>query len=454
MNKKAIPSILAVILLLLGVGGGVLLVNREQVFRIGASPELTPRDVRLSNITTNSFTVTWVTDSPTVGFLNWGETSNLGNTQQTQTASSPTVVHTATIQGLTRGRTYYFAVNSNGAAFLNNGAPYSQITQSQNTPGESFRMSGAVVDQSGSPVGGAVVFATIGKNVWSVQASATGNWILNAVSTDTNPEVDIFVQAGPAGISAAKANAANANPLPVLTLGKTHDFRGSGSTTLDSSLSQGQVQTSGQTREATNRLNTQATTQTTSQSTTNVTLRSVENGETVSTTRPQFFGDAPANTRIEITINSPIKLSGTTTSASDGRWSYTPTTDLPEGNHTITLKWFDASGVAKTLTRTFVVDVDAQTPAFESSPTGTLRPQATTTPRATASPTASIRPTQTATPTPVSSVSATPKKTIAPTPIATVSALPEAGAPWAAIALGTFGAIMTFAGIAISRKNY
>ena len=84
MKKPAnkIPTILGVLILIIGVVAGVFLVQKAQIFKIGANPESTPQDVRVTNVSNNSATISWVTDNETVAFVNWGDTDSLGETTQ------------------------------------------------------------------------------------------------------------------------------------------------------------------------------------------------------------------------------------------------------------------------------------------------------------------------------------------------------------------------------------
>lgn len=437
MNKKrTLPSLLGVFLLLSGVAGGVLLVNRQQVFRLGASPDFTPRDVRLSNIKEDSFTVSWVTDKPSVGFINWGETSNLGSTQQSVAGGQTTTVHAANIQGLSKGRTYYFAINSNGTSYQNGATPWSQATSSIAQAGTTVRISGTVLEDSGSPAGGVLVFVTQNNFLYSTVASATGNWVISFNSSNKDGEIDVFVQGGERGIATAKSTASNSNPMGAITLGKTHDFRGMDSPDQDTSVTSASISgsNSAPTATPTARLNTSAQSGSAPET---VTLESIENGETIFTNRPQVFGEAPPSTRVNITINSETQITGVTTANTNGEWSFTTPTELEDGDHTVTVRWIDAAGIARTITRNFTVNAQASEPAFESTPTGTLRPTPTAT--------ATARPTTTPTATPVATKSATPA--------ATVSTLPAAGSTEVTIALAVFGLILTALGVFTVKKT-
>ncbi len=131
-----------------------------------------------------------------------------------------------------------------------------------------------------------------------------------------------------------------------------------------------------------------------------VTLKSITNNEIVTSVKPEFFGQGPAGTEIQITVESD-PVTDNVTIPTSGEWSWEIPKDLPEGPHTITITWKDASGILRTLTRNFVVQA-SEGPAFVSTPSAT--------PRTTATPSASP--------------SGTPRATITSTPIATSSGTP------------------------------
>ncbi|HCC08654.1 TPA: hypothetical protein DEP81_01590 [Candidatus Woesebacteria bacterium] len=142
-------------------------------------------------------------------------------------------------------------------------------------------------------------------------------------------------------------------------------------------------------------------------------MDSVNEGETVTSDKPQFFGDGPTGEKITITVHSETEIAGTTTVLSNGSWNWSPPTNLSEGPHTVTISWIDTSGITRTLTRNFVVQA-GELPAFVASSSAT--------PTSTKSPT----------PAPVKSPSSSPVKTT-PTAIstststATPAALPQSG---------------------------
>jgi len=85
-----------------------------------------------------------------------------------------------------------------------------------------------------------------------------------------------------------------------------------------------------------------------------VTLESLDEDEIITSTEPEFFGEGPPGTTITITIESD-PITDQTTISSLGGWNWSPPEGLSEGAHKITITWRDASGILRTLTRTFIV---------------------------------------------------------------------------------------------------
>lgn len=75
INRFKIPTILGLGIIFLGIVIGVYLVLREQVFLSQAAPNLTPRNVTLTNITDDSVVISWQTNSPAASFITFGQGS-------------------------------------------------------------------------------------------------------------------------------------------------------------------------------------------------------------------------------------------------------------------------------------------------------------------------------------------------------------------------------------------
>ena len=80
IKRNKIPTIIGVFVLLIGIFAGVFLLRTTNIFKIGASATATPKDIRVSNLSDSTATISWITGSAVTDFLSWGKTQgNLGN---------------------------------------------------------------------------------------------------------------------------------------------------------------------------------------------------------------------------------------------------------------------------------------------------------------------------------------------------------------------------------------
>jgi len=434
MRKTKIPTILGILVLAIGVIVGVYLVQNRQIFRLKASPEVTPRNVQKTNVSDSSFTVTWTTDKNTEGFIKWGESASSLDKTATTSPIQASNIHSITVYGLIPDSNYFFKINSDGASFDNEGIPWEVKTGLKlTTPPNSVIMSGKVLTQSGSPARNALVYALVGGgDVLSTLTSDNGSWVIPASSArnqslssyieidENSTLVEISVQAGSLGIASAQIYPQSAKPAPDIALGEVYDF-----TSLPPSANIDIPESSIELPDtATKSSGFQVSDSETAEKT--ITLDGVGEGGVITTEEPEFFGEGPPGTEITITIESDPQT-GSVEVNQGGFWRWTPPEGLEEGLHKITLTWRDARGILQTITRSFTINAQ-EGPAFTSTPSASPTPtNITPTPTQTPSPTATptLAPSVTATTTPSPSPTATPTKTPAPTKIATSSGIPD-----------------------------
>jgi hypothetical protein len=383
VTKKAkIPTIIGIIILILSLATGVIFVQSRQLFRLGAEGQNSPKDVRISNINSDSFSVTWMTDIQTTGFIKYGDSvGNITNTK-TEELGSPGYTHLVNVPGLNPQTNYFFKINSGGNDFDNNGIAWQGQTGIAAESGQSSLISGNVLLATGVSAKNAIVYVTAGSKLFSALTSQNGSWIISLPSglSDANSLLEISVLSGQGETSTAQIYSKSANPVPTMILGQTHDFKNlppSESTDIpQASLDAPEMGT------PSSGFIIPENTSTPSAST--VTLKSISNNEIVTSVKPEFFGEGPAGVEIQITVESdPITDNVTVTSS--GEWSWEIPKDLPEGPHTITITWKDASGILRTLTRNFVVQA-SEGPAFVSTPSATPKTSSPSTPLGTSSP--------------------------------------------------------------------
>lgn len=391
IKKLKLPTILGVIVLAFGVVAGIFLINSRQVFKIAANVSAIPKNVRVANITNTSATVSWTTDVKSNGFVKWGGTGVTLNKVATDTEIVERYVHSVDILDIDPNTTIYFKINSNGKDYDNQGVAWQATTlPSGITSTESRIASGTVLNSDAKTPAEAIVYLSINGTVLSSTTSAEGNFVIPISKyLDTVQEttaIEISVQASTFGTALAIVYPKSIKFMPTMILGKSYDFR---TTTIEddnqlpeSSLSLPESIEVSSRFEVTRSSEIKETTSTLS-------VDSIDEGEIITTVDPEFFGSGPKNAEIEIQVESELQT-GIVNTNSKGTWKWSPPNNLEAGEHKLTVKWRDTSGILRTVSRTFIVSA-AEGPAFESTPSAT--PVKTSTPVATSTPSSSLIPT-------------------------------------------------------------
>lgn len=427
MRKVKIPTIIAIIVLTLGLSFSVILVGQKQLLLPKAKSQNAPQNVQISNITDSSFSVSWTTQDKSNGSIIWGKSKTSLNQTTAEETKSQGYTHFATIRNLEPQTIYYFKIISNTSTYDNNGTPWEiQTGSSLNTKNNSSikNISGSVVSSIGTPVNQALVFAKIqGGSLLSTYTSENGNWIIpllelrtedlkNAYQPTGQELIEINVHAGPQGIASAQIYLQDANPTPIITLGQNFDFRGI-TTNKSEAIPTAEILAPEQaTKQPKFNVNDY---ENTGISNNNVTIDSVNEGEVIYTTNPEFFGKAPPNKKITITVESEKPQTTTITANNSGVWRWSPPSGLTPGTHKITVTYRDENGILKSIVKTFVVQAaEANEPAFESTPSASISPTTISTSRPSSTPTPATTPTPTtaiATSTPLIQKTASPSAT-------------------------------------------
>ncbi len=402
--KVRIPTIVGLGLLLLGVGAGIFLVGEGTAgFLPRASEESSPRQVRITNISDSSFTVSFLTDLPAPGYLRYGTTQNQFNTQvaddrdQLTNTSGNYTTHHITVRGLQPATQYYFRLGTGSRQmFDNNGQPFSVRTaRKPDVQPEAKTAYGNVQNEVGNPATHALVYlsapgaAPLSSLVkengsWAVTLSQLRTTDLSSLKTlDPNENIRVQVQGArrtdsleatipasalaptetlifgrePTGSSAV----ASPTPSPIPSSdplvndptdpGQTPSGAGSGGFgTLFTSDESIQIDTA------------------------TPVLIELQDNEVVNTTQPEFVGKAPANSYLQIEVHSEQVYNGVVQTDANGNWNWSPPGELEPGEHTVTLTYTDDLGVQQQLKRTFLVQANTSLPAFVSTPSASLAP--------------------------------------------------------------------------------
>lgn len=477
--KKQIPTILALLILFVGAGAGVFLVGRGADFLPRAGPEESPKNLRITNVSERSFSVSWQTDAPVSGFIQYGPTPSLGSTMtddrdQLSGQTGQFRTHHVTVKGLTPGTQYYFTVGSGSRSMYdNNGSAYTVTTSTATSAVDPKSMYGQVLTQAQTPAEHAVVYVTLeGGAPLSALVKAPGSWALSLSSVLTadlsrsleydpdTTEISIEVLGPDGSITRGVTSTSNDQPVPTIVLGQTFDFRPEQPTTASTpqpspvgltipEVSPGASASGFSLAPIREILDNNYAAEI-------ELINPKEDGEQLNTTTPEFRGIGPEQTTLTITVNSPVAYTGSVITDAEGNFSWTPPAELEPGEHTITVSYRDQAGVLQYFRRTFTVYAQGNSnlPAFTSTPSASIAPSPTPTPRATLTPAptprASAMPTATPRPTASPMVSPTPSPRVSQP--ATTSAIPVAGLPFPTLMALIFGVSLVGAGVMLTRS--
>jgi hypothetical protein len=404
MKKLKIPTIIGLLILTIGVFASVILIKEGPRWLTRAAPETKPKQIQFTNLTDNGFSVSWITDSATSGFVKYGESNQLNQVarddrDEMSGETGDFTTHHVTLRNLKPGTIYQLQIFSANQSQESDGQSL-QVTTATNltlpSPPSDVAY-GTVNTPSGSPADGAIVYLSLpGVTKQSTLVKSSGNWViaLNLARSDDlgsyaqyDPQmttIDLMIQGGNLGSATAVVTTKNDSPVPLITLGQNHDFREEASPLPQEEISEASTSSKFTLEgiEATR----------TATQTSEVTIANPSEEEDVNTQKPEFTGQGPAGKVLEILIESSSTYTDTIVIDESGNWHWTPPANLEPGEHTITITYKDDQGEEKALSHTFTVLAagDSNLPSLTATSSGEASPSP--------SPSPSLRPSPSVTP--------------------------------------------------------
>ena len=448
-QHKKIPGIVGLFVLLIGVGVTVYLAGTQTNLFQHAAPSETPQNIRLTNVTDSSFTVTYQTDSALTGTVALDDSGNtqtiLDDRDQKTGTPQAYVLHSITAKNLTPATQYAFSILSGTTTYLNNGQKFSIKTAATLTvsPSAQAPLAGKIITNQTTSSEILIFATTSDSQTISTLADSNGLYIL-PLNTLRTKDLSSYAVLSPTSTlqilavgSSDKAQAvvsiASSNPVPAMTLGESYDFTQSLEPVASSSATGGFPA-----------FNLDESLRATPQI-----LAPATNDQNYTDAQPLFKGTAPPNEQVTITIHSTDAITKTVTADANGNWSFRPNQPLSPGQHTITISTTNKAGIIQTIQRTFTVYAAGSQVDQSATPSATIAPKPTATPtpkpKATPTPTPKVTVIPTVTPTPT----ITKGPTSTPTPIPPrPTNLPPTGSN-TTVVLGITGIVTTLVGMII-----
>lgn len=421
-NKK-IPTLLALLLLIGGIFATGYLVQTGSPLIGRASPTNVPQNIRVSNITSTSATISYITTQEVQGVVSYGETPTLGQTATDDRAqndpSQPFTVHHITLKNLKPDTTYYYSITSGSETFLNNSVPFEIKTGPPITPSsQKIELKGTLNTVNGTaPPVSIVYITTTNAETLSTLTNTNGQYTLELQNlraknlltfvpiTDTTGLNMVFQGVDIQSLVTLLGN--QINPVPAVTLGNNYDF-----TITNEPRDTSQPETGFPTIAV-------------DQSQMPQIIVPFKNQQFLDQ-KPSFRGTARANSTVFITIN-PQELVAQTTANDSGIWTYRPTVDIVQGENTLIVRAQNAQGVSQTRQETFLVFASGNQVIQSATPSATPTVTIISTPTPTVLP--SVTPTVALSPTPTI-IQVSPTPTVIPTaPVTVITPTPIIGQP-------------------------
>lgn len=425
--NKRIPTIFAIGLITLGIVLTTVIVKMQTNLRSSAESSEEPQNIKITNLSDDSFTITYQTDLATIGSINYGKSKELGNAQLEDITKN---VHSLTVDKLSPDTKYYLAIISGQNIFLNKGVPFEILTGPSIASPSSAKtvIKGKIILPDGNaPKEGLAYLSTNNSQLLSTTVTKEGefNFSLKELRTDDlssylevnkNSVLKLFA-INDALTSTVLLSGEEAYLLPTITLSNDYDF------TMDSVEIASRSAQSSFPSTVTESKNLKPQ------------ILTPKKEQALTDQKPQFRGTGLPNEVVEIIIHSDENIQTQVVADSNGNWTYRPPTNLSPGAHTITIKTRDSEGILTTLTQSFTVFAQGSQVLESATPSAT--------------PTPNITPTPTPTPTLFPSPTITPAFTPIPTSIIETSKgdLPPTGNSSILLIIG--GIIATVVGLAL-----
>lgn len=430
-KQRKIPAIVG-ILVISSVLFIVTYIDRfHNIFNQSNTSYTKAEDIKITNISFGSFTVSWFTSKPAIGLV-----KVIGNTHtiylddlDNDNIGRPRTSHYVTIKNLNENTLYSLKV-INDNLNCNDDIACPTITQKTVSKVAAFYSlppaQGTVLNTEGKSAENAIIYLTLGNNMLlSGRTDSMGLWVIplnNLHSKDfhnitaPNDNENIYIQVkyskelsaqATIDVKSVKQNVT----IPPITIGKIYNFIG---------LSDKKAGTASASKES-NILGAQSNKQKLLNEITptipKVTKSGIdilfpaESGDTTPDNQPQLRGVGTPNKTLTITVNSVTQATQIVVGA-DGTWNWRPPKPLPPGQHTITIQSYE-NGKLITMKKTFIVLKSGEQVLGEATESASLTPTKSPTPSTLPSLTpteALLTPTLTVTITP----SATPTITLTP----------------------------------------
>lgn len=368
MNKSIldhkIPTHIGLVFLCIILGLTIFLLSGKSFLSLRASPAKTPTIVRIANISTTSFTVSFSTASESIGQVSYGESKNpevlVKDDREREINEKPHRLHYFTINNLKPNTEYFFNLISNNETYNDNGEPYTVKTSPANISSriEEKIISGKVIRMDGSYPKEGSVYAQIGNSqLISTILNQDGSFrmiVKNLLTQDlqkideiTDDEKVNLTIIGDGEQATASIFMKDAGSIPTITLSQVYNF-----TSVPGDTAKTATDTAKSTMPLFSNL---------PKSNGKLEILVPEKDQTLNDTQPEFIGNSTANTQVNITINmleAEEIINEKILSDMEGRWKFRPDIKLAPGIYKLSVSAKNSTGIIEGIMQSFGINAE------------------------------------------------------------------------------------------------
>lgn len=241
--RRKIPSILAVLIIIVGIITTTFLVKTGTSLLTRAGPGSEPKNIQITNVSDTSFTAIYTTDNSVIGTITMGTNPNaldeiiLDDRDQLSQVINKYQTHTISANNLKPNTKYYFLITSGSNTILNNGSPFEITTgpEIDSAPLSQGPITGKVINPDGtSPQDGIVLIKINDAEILSSFLKNDGNFtvplstlrnsaLTNFYPLDASAKINIEIYSSSLK-SQINVSADQISPIPLITLSKNYEL--------------------------------------------------------------------------------------------------------------------------------------------------------------------------------------------------------------------------------------
>ncbi|HPT65698.1 MAG TPA: Ig-like domain-containing protein [Candidatus Woesebacteria bacterium] len=413
LKEKKIPTILGLLILTGAVFAGAVLTNKSTDFTSRASGDCKPINPQVTNITNNSASISFLTESSCLSSLSINNQTI--NNNAVLNSDQKSKIHYFDVANLDSSTKYEFSLINDGKTYKNSLYKFETALDPNGLIPSSNLAWGRVFTPELKAASKVMVFINIpNASPLSALVTTSGNWNISLANSFNESRTDRFTPSDNISeeiividqekqITQINANTSQNDPTPDIILGQ-NQFS-SLPVTFNAETNTGSLSSI-----------------TPVPNSKELDILNPQNDESISTKKPDFFGTGPSKSTIKIEIHSSTVYSGEVIVNDDGSWNWSPPSDLAPGEHTITVTLKD-NGLEKIISKKFTVLATDSNLSYSASPSAiTVTPTISSAP----TPTSTLAPTVTPTPTLVPTIRTSKPSTSSGVPV-TGNLIPTVG---------------------------